>query len=266
MDAMGKLVWSLATALVVLPGAGWAQCRADVDCKGERICVSGECRDPAPAALLPPPPPPSDTLQPPPPPPPRSERVPEAEAERGTPPSAVRELPGWALGGAVMGFVSAGMVGVLAVGSAATSGALFPSLPLGALATLIFGITVPLVASAASSARNGTGVSGVLGLRIVGWIFYGLTLANAVVAVVLGVTTTVPAPIILSLGALGILTEVFMSIDALVSRGQAVTVVEHNRGAAGARAAPGFRVVPMFSLTPSRLGGAAATFGVAGTF
>ena len=275
-----RSIVALCAALVALsPGAAAAQCRADVECKGDRICVNGECRDPAPAARPqpPPPPPPDDApvlpspppppssegdtsapLPPPPPPPPSSSSV----GDTGAAPSAVRELPGWALGGAIMGFVSAGVVGALAAGSAATAGDLVPSLPLGATATLVFAITVPIVATAGGSARYGAGVPGSLALRIVGWILYGLTLANAVVAVALGVESQVPVPVIASLGGLGVLTEVLMAIDALVARGQAVDVVERNTRGQQA----GVRIAPVIALSPSRLGGAAMSFGLAGSF
>lgn len=49
-------------AAVLLYGASATACEADTECKGERVCVSGECvaatAPPAPEPLPPPPPPP----------------------------------------------------------------------------------------------------------------------------------------------------------------------------------------------------------------
>jgi len=253
----GSLSASLASAQECLPACrdgfmchqGTCISACNPECpSGERCTGAGVCTpvavSPAQPMLVPPPPPPSDSA-------PRD--------ENGA--SAVRELPGWALGGAILGFVTAPIIFAISGASAATAGELWPSLPLGALATVMFGVLLPIVANAGASARNGTGVSGSPGLRVTGWVLYGVTLALAVTAVVLGVTNTIPVPIILGLGGAGFLAMLFMSIDALVSRSQAQEAV--------ARSAARFdavRVAPFVTVAPQPQGAAAPMIGLAGVF
>jgi hypothetical protein len=233
-----------------------AQCRADNDCKGERICVGGACVDPpqrqTPAAETPPPPPP----------PPPAYAAPPAVGPEESGASAVREIPGWALGGAIWSFVAAGAVAGLAAGSAVTAGNFVPSISMGATATVIFGLTLPLVALSSSSVRNGARVEGSLGLRIAGWVLYGLTMVNAVVAIVLGIVAEVPWPVIAVLGVLGVTGLTLVGVEALLARSQAAELVERNtRGSSRSTV----RVAPWFAAAPVR-GGATIVAGVGVTF
>lgn len=262
----GSLLASVASAQTCVPSCrdGYmchqGQCisACNPSCGPEERCTGAGVCAPASVSNV-------QSMPVPPPPPPSSDRYAPVEEERpalepsGV--SAVRELPGWALGGAILGFVAAPLILGLSIGSAATTGELVPSLPLGALATVVFGITVPLIAGAGGSARNGTGVNGAVGLRVVGWILYGITLGLAVVAVVLGVTTEIPAPIILGLGGAAFLSCVFMSIDALVSRSQAKDAVERNRARADS-----VRVAPFVTIAPQPRGPVAPMIGLAGVF
>jgi hypothetical protein len=204
-----------------------------------------------------PPPPPSPGYYP------DAQPAPPAAASEEPPPrpTAVREVPGWALGGALIGFASAGIGFGVATASAATTGHLVPSLPLGALATLIFGLSVPLAAMASSSVRNGAYVSGSVGLRVAAWVLYGVTLGLAVVAVILGFSVEIPAPVIMALATSGLAAAVLMSIEALVARSQASDAVEKAR-----RADAAVRVAPYFAVAPQPDGRAAPSIGLAGTF
>ncbi len=208
---------ALTAVMICTPMLAYAQCKSDLECKGDRVCVSGECRAPF--------------------------GPPESSA------TASREMPGWALGGAILGFTSSGVVLALATGSAITNGNLAPAMTLGGAATILFGVTTPLVSTASGSVRDGANVPGVLGLRIAGWVGYGLTLSNAVAALLLGaLDNTVPTPLIVSLGLLAATDEVLFSVEALVARSQASGVIEHR---AAAERAP-LRVAPIFTVLPSR--------------
>ncbi len=48
--------------VVLFAASASAQCRADVDCKGDRICNKGTCADPPPREVAPPPPPSSSQV------------------------------------------------------------------------------------------------------------------------------------------------------------------------------------------------------------
>ncbi len=251
----------VAASLCLLSLAAFAQCRADVDCKGDRICINGSCQSPSGAARVepppPPPPPPVSGEQPPPPPP--LESLP---ANDGAPSAATgpRELPGWAMGGVVLGFTSAAAIAGLAAVSAATTGGDSPGISegLGAVATLVLAISVPLVVAAGSSVRGPTGVSGVGGLRVTGWIFYGVTLALAVGALVWGLVDAVPGLYIAGLGASGVVSEVMVTLDTLFSRSEASFAVSGS--------AQGPRVFPAFAVVPRRGLPAAPALLLAGTF
>lgn len=155
---------SLST-LQATPAFAQAGCTTDIQCKGDRICVSGRCQSPGqPVAPAAPPPPGQFTVD-----------------------SGQNEFladPGWTKGAAIAGFVATGVgtaLGIAAVGTIDGISSV-PSTPLGAAATLIFGVTMPIVASGGGSGSE----SGPLALRIIGWIMYGVTLINAIPLVVLG--------------------------------------------------------------------------------
>src|SRR6185369_4008920 len=96
-----------------------------------------------------------------------------------------------------------------------------PSLPLGVTATVLLTASVPIVAASAASARHGNSALGVRALRILGWIAYGCSLAEATTLIGMGAAkVTPPEGIIISTGLLGTASLGMMSIDALISRAQ----------------------------------------------
>ena len=94
--------------------------------------------------------------------------------------------------------------------------------PLGAAATVIAAIGIPMVVHMSGKTRAATGVEGNPGLRIAGWIGYGLSLSDACVLLILGAsgTTTSGGPTY-SVVALGVATTIIMAIDASQTYGQA---------------------------------------------
>jgi hypothetical protein len=216
-----------AAGLVVLltSATARADCSSNADCKGDRVCgAAGQCVAPALQAqpLPPPPPPPAvQVINPAPPPTPQYQQP----AIVLQPPELGRKpvRTGWGLGAGILGFVMAGLSVGLAGASAATSAHLIPSLPLGAAGlglTIIFG---PIVASGGSSSRRGADVHGVVALRIVGWIFYGLTIAGGLAMVVMGIMEVAPPmPMFAVMAACDGVSMLSLSIDSLVAGIQAI--------------------------------------------
>lgn len=96
------------------------------------------------------------------------------------------------------------------------------SVPVGSVATVAGGIVVPVVARGAASARTRPGAVGMPGLRLTSWIFYGLSIADAVTLI--GLTAggaDIPAGVTASVGVLGTTSIIFMSLDAFESAKQA---------------------------------------------
>jgi len=239
--------------------AAEAQCRSNEDCKGGRVCVSGQCQNAAASEPLPPPPPPPPVAgtaseQPPPPPPPASAGqtpAPPAPAPAtDTAPGAAsgpRELPGWAMGGVVTGLASAVAILTLSLASTFTAdeSVANPSLALGIIGTVVLAASVPVVALSGSSVREPTGAKGSSGMRVTSWIFYGVGLASAItaLAVAVGVNNNdaMPAFFTVSFGLLGTTSAVLMSLDALFSRGEAEVLLP---AASGVQVLPGFALLP----------------------
>jgi len=179
--------------LLAVP-ASWAQCTKDTDCKGNRICVNGECVEPL------------------------TSTMPESSAPQ-QPASSQNMSAGWALPAAVAGFASIAPIMGLAIGAAANSEEPAISIPLGAAATGLLGAAVPIVAVGGKSAHTGGSGPSRLAFRIPGWIAYGLALADATTMIILGASdvTVPPAPIVIT-GVLGSSACALMSVDALVAR------------------------------------------------
>lgn len=116
----------------------------------------------------------------------------------------MRVSAGWARGAGIFGVITMAMTAVLTTTVAALNG-IDAATYVGAVATIFAAVSLPLIAVGAGSARGSGLVAGLLGARIAGWILYGLTMANAVVAVALGLADAyVPTPAIISLGVLGV--------------------------------------------------------------
>ncbi len=89
---------------------------------------------------------------------------------------------------------------------------------MGVTATLLGAAMGPIVGVGGASARRGTGKEGLLGLRIAGWIGYGLFLTNAAVLIGEGVANIKPFDgAITATGLLGSFSLVALSADALAS-------------------------------------------------
>jgi hypothetical protein len=120
----------------------------------------------------------------------------------------------------VVGFVAVAGVVPLTIASEATSSQQDPSLPLGVAATALFGLTVPLVAVLDGMARR-ENAPGLAGLRVAGWITYGVAMIDAAALIVLGANSTQPpAGAITGAGLLGASSLALFAADALVVRSQ----------------------------------------------
>ncbi|MCC6806915.1 MAG: hypothetical protein IT381_05800 [Deltaproteobacteria bacterium] len=240
--------WIAWVVLALLADRALAQCRADVECKGDRICVHGECQAPA-VSPLPsdPQPAPPEYAQPPPPPPPSMS-------------AGYRGLPGWSLGAGIFGTIMVPTLVGLLVASELTKSSAIPSLPLGAAATIAFISTAPIVAAGARSVRQSAQVRGVVALQVIGWIFYGLTIAQCSALVVVGaIGITPPEGVIASTAALTTVTYSAFAVDAFVSRAQAKRVMQLAKS-------DGVRVLPIVAVARTGNGGTAPTLGLGGTF
>ena len=193
-----SLLVVLILAGVLAPSAdAFAQCTKDTDCKGDRVCVAGSCAAPTAGAAF-------------------------GGDSRPFTPRPVRS--GWASGAGALGIASGVLVLGLAIGSDLNSPgeSMVPALPLGIAATVLLGAMGPVVASGGSSARADDRVSGLMGLRITGWVAYGLAMANAISLVGFGVADIAPPDgQLTATGALGMASLVCFSIDAFVSGAQA---------------------------------------------
>lgn len=210
-------------------------CVDNAGCQGGEYCSGGSCVPMAAPAPLPPPAP-SD---------------------------------GWALGGAIVGFVGIGVTTGLGIPSAITSDELVPSLPLGVAATVTIGAMAPIAHAGGKSARRGGGVRGALGLRIPAWIAYGVSLMDALVLIGLGAAEVdiTYAPFIASTVALGDLALAFFAADALVARSQArAKMAETPSATTAARRSPPPRLSPTLAPVPGIDGFSGAVLGVGGAF
>jgi hypothetical protein len=112
------------------------------------------------------------------------------------------------------------------LGLGITSGAIDDNpgltIPMGVVATLIGAIGIPVVSHMAGKTRNSTGVEGNPGLRLAGWIGYGLALSDAVVilGLAIGGTDTSGGPTY-SVAALGAVASILMAVEANQVSGQA---------------------------------------------
>jgi hypothetical protein len=108
------------------------------------------------------------------------------------------------------------------LGLAAGAAAADDGTAIGGVATLIFGVTLPVVAGSASRLREKSGVSGSPGLRVAGWIGYGFTMVDAIVAVGLGASDIdVPDATVIALGVLGGASLAMIASDASITARQA---------------------------------------------
>ena len=234
-----------------------AQCTKDVDCRINRVCVNGACVEsgqPAPQSPIV-----SPTVQPGyPTPQPGYPQSGYAQpgypqpgyAQPGYPQSGYAQpgypqpgyaqpgYPqpgyaqpgysphegGWGRGGAIVGFVGAAMAIGFAAGAESTIGKheLGTTIALGSVALASLLVMAPISAAGGSSERSGTGATGLLGLRITGWILYGLTAADGAGLIAMGAAgVSIPHGPSIAAGVLGMASLIMFAADDLVSRSEA---------------------------------------------
>ena len=214
-------------AVLAAPLLANAQCKADVDCKGDRVCEQGRCVDPK--TMQPDPPPPAEAPPPETPPPPASDDgVKVTISDSGDAPIEAYTT-GWAMPAAIIGFAGAAAVLGLSIGSALTLEDEFgfresiPAVPLAVSALVATAAIGPIVFAGSGSARRGAGATGLPGLRITGWVLYGVSLLIAVNLILFNLSDIfeIPGwPIIVD-GVIGAAALSMFSIDALVAHGEA---------------------------------------------
>jgi hypothetical protein len=117
--------------------------------------------------------------------------------------------------GAILG----GLLVIPILGLGITSGVIDDNpgltIPMGAAATLIGAIGIPMVAHMASKTRDKTGVEGSSSLRLAGWIGYGLALSDAVVilSLAIGGTDTSGGPTY-SVAVIGSVASILMALES----------------------------------------------------
>jgi hypothetical protein len=125
---------------------------------------------------------------------------------------------GWARTAGYMGIGTMVLIGGLTAAIAANTDDEDVSIPLGIGATLLGGVMIPVVAAGGSSARTSPMNQGYPGLRLASWIVYGLTMADAVLAIGLGLSDVeVPPAVVASIGLLGVASTAGMTWDAFAS-------------------------------------------------
>jgi hypothetical protein len=234
---MIRLVARVAALLAAatLPLAAAAQCKSDVDCKGNRICVRGECVDAAPAPV---PPTAAPTAIP---------------VYRLAQPMDAPDA-GWGRTGGYVGLLGGAATLGLALVAEGMNGDGKDATALGGLAIALGSFSAAMAGLGSSSVR---GVEHSTALRVVGWVAFGLALGDAVVLVA---TPDVkkPSGLITSVGVLALVGVTSLSIEAIMSSGEAETAARSRR--AGLHLSPA--VLPV-QLAGGQVG---ATLGLAGTF
>jgi hypothetical protein len=170
--------------------------------------------------------------------------------------------PGWAMEAGIIGLVgAAGVVTLTALSAWKNGEAASGYFGVGALSTVA--IAGPVVAIGALSARSNPIHKGYPLVYTLSWIGYGASLVFGGALLIDGMATKegVPAGWIAGAGAIGALTLVGFSIDAIASAVHAKSPI----GQLGVRdQTPS--VMPTMALVPERNGGLAATFGLNGLF
>lgn len=236
------LAFSALISIVFLCSSAFAQCKTDVECKDDRICVAGECVSPQPpsqsqasAAM-------SETQSQ------AVSNIPNTSSPTYYPntyqsnpyqlqqPQVVYRRPlsrGWAIPGGALGVVFSGVTLGLEIKSEIERENDI-SMAYGGATLGVMGLWTPLVFAAAKSARNGDPrVRGVVGLRITGWVTYGLAWASGVSLIAMGLAEVTALPgYIAATTAVGVASILCMSIDAFVSGAQAGRAIRQDAAAA----------------------------------
>jgi hypothetical protein len=240
---VGQKLVAIVTVYAVLasPLLANAQCKADVDCKGDRICERGKCVDPR--TRQPDSPPPPATPPPPTSPPPKAEEddgVKVTISDIGAPTYDDYDT-GWALTAGIIGLVGAVATAGLHIGAALTRNDdvdIFdvgfeeteeidddevPALPLLAAGVASMAVLGGLSFAGGRSARSGTGATGSLGLRIGGWIAFGVSAAVSLFLMLYDAVDLFnpPEPLYIASGLVGATSCVLFAVDALLSHSEA---------------------------------------------
>jgi len=144
---------------------------------------------------------------------------------------------GWALEAGIIGFAGSAAVGGLTIYSALNTEKLLPAIPLAAVATLVTLIVAPSAKSGSKSVRDSCDAEGVLTLRVIGWIAFGVHIGGslALAGVVPlhwfykdedGDGWTPETSWVLTNGLIGMVSLISLSIEALVARSQAKRIIE----------------------------------------
>jgi hypothetical protein len=160
------------------------------------------------------------------------------------------------------------MVPVTALGIAAamTSEDQVPSIPLGASATIIIAAMGPVAFASGRSARRSANVRGSIGLRIAGWITYGVSLLNAFSLIGLGIADVEVEEWQIALTTvMGDVALALLSADALISAVQAKRHVTAQSARYDRRKGRHLLVPSLTPITDIRGGGGGA-IGLGGTF
>lgn len=191
MDLGKTTLVGVLCALLMIPMDAWAMCTSNDECEEGRVCEGGIC-------IL-----------------------------TGSVGDLDNDLPantGWAMAGGIIGLIGALGIGItgFASGAAAEGRDEETAIPLGVVAALLTVAMVPVAFAGARSARRAGDVRGVGALRVLGWILYGLTIAGTLGSLyVLLLDEDVPPELIYALTVGGVMSELFMAIDAFVGYGQA---------------------------------------------
>jgi hypothetical protein len=185
----------LAALLIAVPSFG--QCGKDIDCKGNRICVKGECVEPAAADSAP------------------AASAPQPSA---SPAAVTAKTKGSGVTFGIIGLALSTTSTGFGIAAAATSeeGVALPS-TLGGISLLILGVDVPLTSMGGATSRDNSN-NGIFPLRLISWITYGATLGCGIGMIVSGVAGgEVPQGLIIATVINGAISGYGMSIDAIVS-------------------------------------------------
>ena len=122
---------------------------------------------------------------------------------------------------------------------------------IGGVATLGLGISAPIIAGRARKTRDITQVEGSYPARLTAWILYGISMADAIVA--LGLTVgevEVPNATVIALGVLGAASSILFGVDASHTARQSEKFVSS------------IQVVPSFDISRNHLGQQFTSIGV----
>ncbi len=175
---------------------------------------------------------------------------------------------GWALGGAIVGYVFAPItVGLplLATNWVNTENDT-PVYVIAGTFLLSFAAAAPISFAGGKSARNkAEGINGVVAMRVIGWVFYGVQLFHAVTMMGLGVSgIEFSAASVGTLGITGMLSLLSFATDAVITRRQ---VKDANAVRALASTERRRAVVkPAIGACQTIVGGRIPVFGVAASF